>query len=213
VGAIHLIRHGQASWQSDDYDQLSELGYRQASWLGTSWESSGFLPTWSVAGSMKRHAQTAVGVIDAIDGDLYDVDPGWNEYDHLALTGAVSAADRPADAKEFQRQLDASLEAWVGGAGAAAGESFAEFEDRVLAALEAAVANAGSGQQVAVFTSGGPIALVASHLLTGGPSLFITLNRVVVNASVTTVMVGGAGTRLLTFNEHTHVPRDGVSFR
>lgn len=213
MGAIHLIRHGQASWESDDYDQLSELGYKQAAWLGQSWESSGFEPTWSVAGSLKRHAQTAVGVIDAIDGDLYDVDPGWNEYDHLALTGASSAADRPSDPKEFQRNLDASLEAWVGGTGSAAGESFEEFSGRVLGALEAAVANAGSGQSVAAFTSGGPIALVASHLLTGGPSLFITLNRVVVNASVTTVMVGRGGTRLLTFNEHTHVPRDGITFR
>ncbi len=213
MGAIHLIRHGQASWAADDYDQLSELGYRQASWLGQSWESSGFAPTWSVAGSMKRHAQTAVGVIDAIDGDLYDVDGGWDEYDHLALTGTSSVADRPDDPKEFQRYLDESLEGWVAGTKEGAGESFAGFQARVLAALEAAVANAGPGQQVAVFTSGGPIALVASHLLTGGPSLFIALNRVVVNASVTTVMVGGAGTRLLTFNEHTHVPRDGVSFR
>ena len=213
MGAIHLIRHGQASWESDDYDQLSELGYKQAGWLGQSWESSGFEPTWSVAGSLKRHAQTAVGVIDAIDGDLYDVDPGWNEYDHLALTGASSAADRPSDPKEFQRQLDASLEAWVGGTGSAAGESFEEFRGRVLGALDAAVENAGSGQSVAAFTSGGPIALVASHLLAGDASLFITLNRVVVNASVTTVMVGRGGTRLLTFNEHTHGPNDGITYR
>lgn len=213
MGAIHLIRHGQASWGSDDYDQLSELGYRQASWLGQSWESSGFAPTWSVAGSMKRHAQTAVGVIDAIDGDLYDVDPGWNEYDHLALTGASSVADRPSDPREFQRYLDESLERWAAGTTDAAGESFDQFRGRVLGALEAAVENAGSGQSVAVFTSGGPIALVASQLLAGDASLFIAMNRVVVNASVTTVMVGRGGTRLLTFNEHTHVPKDGISFR
>lgn len=213
MGAIHLIRHGQASWESDDYDQLSELGYQQSSWLGQSWESSGFAPTWSVAGSMKRHAQTAVGVIDAIDGDLYDVDPGWNEYDHLALTGASSVADRPSDPREFQRYLDESLERWAAGTTDAAGESFDQFRGRVLGALEAAVGNAGSGQSVAVFTSGGPIALVASYLLAGDASLFIAMNRVVVNASVTTVMVGRGGTRLLTFNEHTHVPRDGISFR
>lgn len=212
MGAIHLIRHGQASWGSDDYDQLSELGTRQASWLGLSWESSGFAPTWSVAGSMKRHAQTAVATIDAIDGDLYDVDPGWNEYDHLAMVGASSAADRPADAREFQATLDAALERWVGG-DPGSGESFADFEGRVLGALEVAVENAGSGQHAAVFTSGGPIALVASHLLTGDSSLFITLNRVVVNASVTTLIVGRGGTRVLTYNEHTHVPRDSVTFR
>ena len=212
MGAIHLIRHGQASWGSDDYDQLSELGTRQAGWLGLSWESAGFAPTWSVAGSMKRHAQTAVATIDAIDGDLYDVDPGWNEYDHLAMVGASTAADRPADAREFQAMLDAALERWVGG-DPGAGESFAGFQGRVLGALDVAVDRAGSGRHVAVFTSGGPVALVASHLLTGDASLFITLNRVVVNASVTTLIVGRGGTRVLTYNEHTHVPRDAVTFR
>lgn len=213
MGAIHLIRHGQASWESDDYDQLSELGYRQSSWLGQSWESAGFAPTASVAGSMKRHAQTAVGVIDAIDGDLYDIDAGWNEYDHLALTGTSSVADRPSDPREFQRYLDESLERWSGGTTDAAGESFEQFRGRVLGALDAAVEIAGPGQSVAVFTSGGPIALVASQLLAGDSSLFIAMNRVVVNASVTTVMVGRGGTRLLTFNEHTHVPKDGITFR
>ncbi|MFT4187522.1 MAG: histidine phosphatase family protein [Aeromicrobium sp.] len=213
MGAISLIRHGQASWASDDYDQLSDLGQRQASWVGLAWEAGGLRPTWSVAGSMRRHAQTAVGAIDAIDGDLYDVNAGWNEYDHLALVQMSDAADRPADAKEFQALLDAALERWVAGEASADGESFAQFSERVLGSLDAAVRGAGSGQHVAVFTSGGPIALVASHLLAGDASLFITLNRVVVNASVTTLMVGRGGTRLLTFNEHSHIPRDSVTFR
>lgn len=212
MGAIHLIRHGQASFGSDDYDQLSELGTRQGSWLGLAWEASGFVPTWSVAGSMKRHAQTAVAAIDAVDGDLYDVDAGWDEYDHLALAGASSAADRPTDSKVFQQQLDTALGAWVSGAPSSV-ETFAAFEQRVLRALDAAVARAGSGQRVAVFTSGGPIGLVASHLLAGDASLFITLNRVVVNASVTTLIVGAGGPRLLTFNEHGHVPAGQVTFR
>lgn len=212
MGAIHLIRHGQASWGSDDYDQLSDLGRRQGGWLGQSWEASDFRPDWSVAGSMTRHAQTAVAVLDAIDGDLYDVDDGWDEYDHLALAGAQDLADRPDDPKAFQRRLDAALAAWVAGE-ASPGESFAGFTDRVLTALDAAVEQAGSGRRVAVFTSGGPIGLVASHLLAGDASLFITMNRVVVNASVTTLIVGRGGTRLLTFNEHGHVPADGVTFR
>lgn len=214
MGALSLIRHGQASWGSDDYDRLSDLGVRQGSWLGAAWEAEGFRPTASIAGSMLRHAQTAVAVLDAIDGDLYDVDAGWNEYDHLALTGHLEAASRPDDPKEFQRLLDAALAGWVAGRGAgAAGESFADFQARVMGAFAAAVEQAGSGQRVAVFTSGGPIALVASHLLAGDASLFATLNRVVLNASVTTVMVGAGGARLLSFNEHTHVPSADLTFR
>ena len=220
MGAIHLIRHGQASWGAADYDQLSELGARQAAALGGSWEAGGFRPTWSVCGSMKRHAQTAVPALDAIDGDLYDIDPGWNEYDHLALTRVSDPADRPADAREFQAILDGALAGWVAGESGAgdaheggAGEPFSAFESRVMGALDVATERAGSGQHVAVFTSGGPIGLVASQLLVGDASLFITMNRVVMNASVTTVIVGRGGRRLLAFNEHTHVPRDWQTFR
>ncbi len=210
MGAIHLIRHGQASFGSDDYDQLSALGTRQGSWLGLAWEAADFRPHWSVAGSLRRHAQTAVAVLDAVDGDLYDVDAGWDEYDHLALAGETVTPT--TDPREFQAHLDAALGAWVSGAPSPV-ESFAEFSARVLRALDEAVAQAGSGRRVAVFTSGGPIALVASHLLAGDASLFIPLNRVVVNASVTTLIVGRGGTRLLTYNEHGHVPADQVTFR
>lgn len=211
MGAIHLIRHGQASWGAADYDQLSELGARQAAGLGDSWEAGGFRPDWSVCGTMKRHAQTAVPALDAIDGDLYDLDDGWNEYDHLGLAGATDLSARPIDAREFQATLDAALAEWVaGGPGA---ETFADFRSRVERALAAAVEQAGSGRSVAVFTSGGPIGLVTSLMLTGDASLFIPLNRVVINASVTTLIVGRGGTRLLSFNEHTHVPKDMQSFR
>lgn len=206
------MRHGQASWGSDDYDQLSELGYRQGAALGSSWEAGGFRPTSSVCGSMKRHAQTAVAVLDAIDGDLYDIDPGWNEYDHLGLADVQDADARPADAREFQAVLDARLTDWV--AGTIEGpEPFTAFRSRVLGALDAATEQAGTGRSVAIFTSGGPIGLVASHLLAGDDSLFITMNRVVINASITTVIVGRGGRRLLAFNEHTHVPTDMQSFR
>ncbi len=210
MGAIHLIRHGQASFGSDDYDQLSALGTRQGGWLGLAWEAADFRPHWSVAGSLRRHAQTAVAVLDAVDGDLYDVDAGWDEYDHLALAGETVTPT--TDPREFQARLDAALGAWVSGAPSPV-ESFAEFSARVLRALDEAVAQAGSGRRVAVFTSGGPIALVASHLLAGDASLFIPLNRVVVNASVTTLIVGRGGTRLLTYNEHGHVPAGQVTFR
>ena len=187
MGSVHLIRHGQASWGADDYDELSGLGQQQSTSLGMSWEASGWVPTVAVAGSMKRHAQTAISAIDACgQGDGYDV--------------------------AFQILLNSALDGWIAG-GAADGESFQQFVERVMKAFDRAAAGAGSGRSVAVFTSGGPIALVTSHLLTGGATLFQRINDVVINASVTTVIVGQTGPRLLTFNEHGHLPRDMVTFR
>lgn len=217
MGSIHLVRHGQASWGSADYDQLSPLGGEQSAALGTAWEASGWAPTEAVAGGMRRHAQTAISTIDACgQGDGYDVDAGWDEYDHLALARAHDPAALSGDAREFQALLNLALSTWIAadeGDDDAAGESFAQFRARVLGAFDAVVARATSGHRVVVFTSGGPIALVVSHLLAGDHSLFQRLNDVVINASVTTIISGRTGPRLLAFNEHTHLPGDMVTFR
>lgn len=213
MGSVHLIRHGQASWGADDYDQLSALGQKQSTALGMSWEASDWSPTVAIAGSMKRHAQTAVSAIDACgQGEGYDVDEGWNEFDHLAIARAHDPTALTDDPKAFQAKLNLALDGWIAG-GAGAGETFQQFVARVMKAFDRVVAGAGSGRSVAVFTSGGPIALVASHLLTGGATLFQRVNDVVINASVTTIIVGQSGPRLLTFNEHGHLPRDMVTFR
>jgi broad specificity phosphatase PhoE len=34
MGQLYLIRHGQASFGAEDYDNLSELGHQQAQQLG-----------------------------------------------------------------------------------------------------------------------------------------------------------------------------------
>jgi broad specificity phosphatase PhoE len=213
MGSLHLIRHGQASFGAADYDQLSELGFEQSSSLGVSWEATGWAPTAAVAGGMKRHAQTAIAAIDACGaGDGYDVDAGWDEYDHLALARAQDSQAMGSDAKAFQRTLNVALTGWMAGE-PGDGESYEAFRTRVLSSFETLVSQATSGRQIAVFTSGGPIALVASHLLAGDDSLFQRINDVVVNASVTTVIVGASGPRLLAFNETGHLPRDMVTFR
>lgn len=213
MGALHLIRHGQASWGADDYDRLSETGERQAALLGMAWEASGWAPTAAISGSMRRHTETAIAAIDASGdealGEGYDVDEGWNEYDHSLF---VAGLERDITPREFQPHLDRSLAAWMDGT-ADVDVEYGDWHGGVLGSLERALEKAGSGQHVAVFTSGGPIATVVSHLLTGDDSLFIRLNAVVVNASVTTVINGSTGPRVLSFNEHTHVPRDLVTFR
>lgn len=221
MGAIHLVRHGQASFGSDDYDKLSAPGVRQSAALGESWEAGGVVFSSAIAGGMKRHAETAIAAIDASglgeeDADPglsgYDVDPGWNEYDHIGIATAHDANALHLDSKTFQVLLNRALDAWRAGEGEFT-EPYTVFRERVMGSFETAVQHAGPGQQVAVFSSGGPIAMVTSHLLVGDDSLFQRLNDVIINASVTTVIVGSTGPRVLAFNEHTHLPRDLVTFR
>ncbi len=213
MGVVHLIRHGQASFGSDDYDVLSSIGEVQGSALGQSWEAGAFMPTDAVAGSMKRHAQTAIAAIDACGGpDGYDIDAGWNEYDHIGIATAHDDGALQLDSKAFQRLLNEALADWRAGVGTY-DEPYSSFVGRVMGSFEAAVGLAGPGRSVAVFTSGGPIAMVVSHLLAGDDSLFQRLNDVIINASVTTVIAGSTGPRLLSFNEHAHLARDLVTYR
>ncbi|MFF4359176.1 hypothetical protein [Streptomyces sp. NPDC001604] len=67
----------------------------------------------------------------------------------------------------------------------------------------------GQGRDAVLITSGGVLAALCGTLLSLPPASVVALNRVVVNASVTTLVVGGSGTSLLTFNDHAHLTGDG----
>jgi hypothetical protein len=52
------------------------------------------------------------------------------------------------------------------------------------------------------------IAALAASLLAVPPVAFVALNRVMVNTSLTKVLVGHSGLQLFSFNEHAHVDGD-----
>ena len=52
MGVILLVRHGQASFGSDNYDVLSPLGQRQARRLGQALKGRGVQPSLIVSGSL-----------------------------------------------------------------------------------------------------------------------------------------------------------------
>ncbi|MBW9209732.1 histidine phosphatase family protein [Mumia sp. zg.B21] len=225
MSAIHLVRHGQASFGTDDYDRLSERGFAQATALGQAWEASGFLPTRAVAGSMKRHAQTAIAALDAAGpSDGYDVDDGWDEFAHESVVEAYAPgrAGTVTDPKEFQKIFLGALGRWTSGHhDGDYAESYAHFTNRVLAAFDRLTDSLDGRESVVVFTSGGPLAVVAAHVLAGdaetwtpeAQSLWPRLSTVAINAGVTTLITGSTGRTLVSFNEHTHLPTDLVTYR
>lgn len=209
---IYLVRHGQASFGSDNYDLLSPRGHEQAARLRSSWSDAQVALTHCVSGAMTRQRETAVGAVPERESvAIRRTDQRWNEFEHVAMAAEV-AADGTHEPRAFQAALHEALARWMAGA-SGSHESYQEFADRVLAGFAAVVQEAGRGQKVAVFSSAGPIALVVSHLLTSDDALFRPLNDVVVNASVTSVLVGAGGPRLLTFNDHAHVLPDLSTYR
>ena len=68
MGQLLLVRHGQASWGSDDYDVLSgRLGAVAAARQGAG--RAGIAPDVVVTGGMRRHRETAEACLGELGGD------------------------------------------------------------------------------------------------------------------------------------------------
>ncbi len=91
MSIIHLIRHGQANSQGENYDLLTPLGKNQSFALGKYMAYNGEFPDRIVTGTLRRHLETAdwfmKGVVSEV-GDLEKYktdsfvcrDSGWNEF-------------------------------------------------------------------------------------------------------------------------------------
>ncbi len=218
MSRILLVRHGQASFGADDYDNLSPTGHEQSRVLGASLAARGLTADVVVAGEMKRHAQTAAEVLDG-SGWTADVtvDAGWNEFDHLqvlAVHDQPTTKEGESEKVAFQRWFEEATLRWTSGRhDEAYDESYSAFASRVGAAMARLVDGLGPKDTAVVLTSGGPIAwAVASLLADDDPArtdLWLRLNPVSINTGVSTVVCGSRGTTLVSFNAHDHLFVDG----
>ena len=227
MGVLYLLRHGQASFGTDDYDRLSELGRKQAEMLGRELRARGLVLDIAVSGSMRRQRDTASLALAAAGMDLpVEVDPRWDEYDYTGIieryadspelvpTPAARAAATTAGSspRVFQALLDVSLAAWMSADRAESPNSWPAFRDLVWGAFEGVVERLGSGRAAAVFTSAGPIMAVCSRLLDLPPDGSIAVNRVMANAGITKIVHGRSGTSLVSLNEHGHLEAAGREY-
>jgi broad specificity phosphatase PhoE len=215
VGVILLVRHGQASFGSADYDVLSPLGERQSRCLGEALAARGVRPASVVSGSMRRQRASADALAKQAGWDLeVSVDAAWNEFDHVGLAADPAIAAVPPDRRAFQAALEAGMRRWAGADGVhGTSESFADFTARAESALQAIVSRQPPGAATVVATSGGVIAWIAASLLGAGVEQWIRLNRVCVNTGVTTIVAGRQGISLVAFNDHSHLSPPEVTYR
>ena len=90
MGTLYLVRHGQASFGAEDYDQLSALGRQQAVRLGEHWRARGLGFDAVITGTLRRHTQTLEGIAEGLQAMPQVLQlPGLNEYDSHALIAAI----------------------------------------------------------------------------------------------------------------------------
>ena len=229
MATIYLIRHGQASFGSDNYDQLSETGWKQAQVLGR-WLAGRVHPHVVIGGDMQRHRETVEAMASGYRDPFPDmqVATGFNEFDHTSVVhrfkpewadreqmqAELAATGHPARA--FQQTFTEAVQRWVRGEhDHEYGESWSQFKARVNGALDDLIRWANGGN-VFVSTSGGPIAVIMQGLLGLSDSKALALNEVIANTSVTRLLYSGSRRSLAVFNNYSHLEAEGpklVTFR
>ena len=229
MATIYLVRHGQASFGKENYDQLSPTGWQQGRVLGR-WFAGKVKPAAVFGGDLVRHRETVEAITTGFGTDLPDmqVAPGLNEFDHTTVVTryrpewsdrAVMAKDLaafPKPARAFQETFVQAVRRWSSGEfDHEYEESWPAFKARVLAAFEEMIEYADGGD-VLVATSGGPISVIAQHLLGLDDATALGLNEVIANTSVTRVLYSGPRRSLAVFNNYSHLEADDsalVTFR
>lgn len=214
MAELVLVRHAQASFGADDYDRLSELGWRQSRWLGEYFAERGAAFDCVMLGSLRRHAQTLEGIVEGM-GRTFDAeeDARLNEYDSHTLLRAYVAGREGAvaltpggDRREHFRILREALYAWTDGTLAGAPhEPFAEFRGRVLDAL--AALRARPAKRVLVVSSGGPIATILTEVLGMQLRGVVDLNLQTRNTGITELQAGARRIQCVSFNNVPHLDR------
>lgn len=225
MGTLYLVRHGQASFGAADYDQLSELGARQARRLGQYWrQQRGDALAFDavLTGTLRRQRQTWQGIAEgaALAGVPHLEWPGLNEYDSHAVIAAIHPAplarpDTPELYRQHFRLLREGLAAWMRGDVQPVGmPSYHDFVAGVMGALDHVRAHC-SGD-VLLVSSGGPIATAVAHILEAPPATSIELNLRIRNTALTEFVFTPKRHQLLTYNTLPHLDapqyRDWVTF-
>ncbi len=212
MAAFYLVRHGQASFGSDNYDQLSKLGYQQALWLGQHFAQQDVSFDRVLVGSMKRHEQTAQSICEGLQCDLsFETHAGFNEYDFQALVSAYltmfpEQVPKPADIRKgYYRVLKQALKLWVSNElEGSLPESFDQFKQRVISAVDVIKQN-NESQNTLVVSSGGAIAMAISAIMELNDQKMIDLNLQIKNSSFSQFFYNQHSMNLANFNCIPHL--------
>ena len=240
MSTIYMIRHGQASFSSSDYDRLSDLGRTQSEILGAYLFRLGISFDAVYAGSLQRQMHTAEIALGRMAGRTrgnpadntsetpqpgsLKIDPRLNEYDahpimQSQLPGLIR--ERPSLARDlehlnergsFQRVFEGTILRWISGNYDCEGiETWKAFTTRVRKAMKNIMEENGRRKTVAIFTSGGPICAALQMAIGVTDETAIRLNWQLRNTSVSVLKYNDQGPFLHSFNSINHLQDRGDS--
>lgn len=220
MGAIYLIRHGQASFGQSNYDKLSPTGERQAVRLGEYLNQAGIEFDQVYSGTLERQVRTAeLALTAAYPAGLGTQHVAFNEFDHEGVTRAHVVALAESDPlvadfianridrwKNFQKVFEKVVARWASEQHPVEGiESWSEFRERVWNGLQHVIEQAGRSKDIAIFTSGGPITAIIHKVLRTSPEVAFEMNWAIANASITKLLYNEQKISLSYFNHYSYL--------
>ena len=215
MSELFLVRHAQASLGKANYDKLSDVGHRQAEWLGEYFAARNIEFDQVVTGAMTRHHETLAGINkgmrQAVNGA--DEHPAWNEFDFRTLTELYMSQHPEArlesetNLRDMTRVLKKTLLAWAEDTIDRSGtdmESWADFRARVGQALEK-IQSGASGRRVLVVSSGGSISAALQHVLDLPAASMVQLNLQTCNTGLHRCVFNDQSISLSSFNHTPHL--------
>jgi broad specificity phosphatase PhoE len=230
MSTLYLIRHSQASFLQENYDQLSPLGQQQSRILGQYWSAKKLKFDRVATGPRVRQKHTAQIIqqaYQAANGSFPNPEelPEFDEYDAetvlkqslpLLLQSDESIAKLQAVFKSsstnleqrasFQKLFEVVIAKWVRAEISVPGvETWQEFKSRVNSGLKKFLSAGQRGETVAVFTSGGPIAIAMQRALDLSDEAALGVSWMSQNSSWSEFLYGADRFTLSTFNSRPHL--------
>ncbi len=217
MARIYLIRHAQASFGSQDYDRLSDLGRRQARCLGDYFVQCDIQFDAIYSGTLRRQRDTAQIVASRLPGEIsMHVDARFNEVQseqHIErLMPRIIQHDPKLAAlmergltssKDYQKAIDATFNYWVSPqCQESAIQSWSDFSSATDQALSEVMRAQGAGKNTAIFSSGGTIATIVAQVLGLDGRQIYAFFEPAINCAITRLLYGGERVSLSYFNDH-----------
>lgn len=190
MSRLFLVRHGQASFLERNYDKLSARGEEQSRMLGEYWAELGLRFDRVYSGPRQRQRETAriAGEASKNAGIAWPAPSVLNSFDEfqaeivmerslpelIATDAGINqmhqefkdAQTRPEQFKTFQRIFEVVIGRWADGKLPLDGiEPWPEFCSRVQNGLAQLTADGNGGEQIAIFSSGGPVGVAMQRAL------------------------------------------------
>jgi broad specificity phosphatase PhoE len=228
MSLLFMVRHGQASFPADDYDQLSTLGAEQARRLALHWVETKQSFDQVYVGPRRRHQQT----LEAVAGVYRERGLSWPEPVKLPELdehfGAEVFIRSLPDLMQRDPAIREKMETWRKDSDTAQRdflrlfhkvtrlwvrrelhvpdlEAWQEFRDRVNRGLTTITNGAGSRKKVVAFSSSGPVAAAMGHALNLDDEATFELMWTIRNAAYTEFLFTAGRFSLLASNAVGHL--------